>query len=320
MAEATVVFADLTGSTGAFETLGNVKATWVITRLTQWIGEICRHYDGRVVKNLGDGVLMLFAHNADAVSAAVELQRLHATRMESWPEALRMGLKIGLACGDVVDQDGDCFGDAVNVASRLSDLSGSAQIFASLSVIEHLPLDGSQRTRCLGALDLRGRSEACVVYRIEWQTEVPSEYMTLPGALISSPTAQKVAAQSQTIHLSWKGIHAAFASNQLPVFLGRDTDCHFIVDDPRVSRRHASISCRAGRFYLQDISSYGTWVRFSDGASVIALRRQECVLMPEAEIALGGPLEGDSVATLRFAVKNASPKSASATRGFTERT
>ena len=299
MAEATVVFADLTGSTGLFESLGNVKATRVVTRITQWIGDVCRQHGGHVVKNLGDGVLMLFPQNGDAVDAAIDLQRQYAKRTANWPASLKTGLKIGLACGDVVEQDGDCFGDAVNLSSRLSDLSGSEQIFASLSVIEPIPENGL-RTRCLGAMDIRGRSEACVVYRIEWQSEVPSDYMTMPAMLASPPLAQQISSSPQSISLSWQKIQMSFGSKTLPIFLGRDTDCHFVVDDPRVSRRHASISYRSGRFYLQDISSYGTWVHFSESSSVIALRRQECVLMPVAELALGGPFEGVPVATVQF--------------------
>ena len=52
MAEVTVVFADLTGSVGVFELLGNAKATQAITRLTQWIGTVCNTWNGRVVKTM----------------------------------------------------------------------------------------------------------------------------------------------------------------------------------------------------------------------------------------------------------------------------
>ena len=48
MADVTVVFADLTGSTGLFESLGNTKATRAITSLTQWIGKVCAAHGGRV--------------------------------------------------------------------------------------------------------------------------------------------------------------------------------------------------------------------------------------------------------------------------------
>jgi len=51
--QTTVVFTDLIGSTGAFEALGNARATQAVTELTGWIAEVCIQYNGRVVKNPG---------------------------------------------------------------------------------------------------------------------------------------------------------------------------------------------------------------------------------------------------------------------------
>ncbi|HZF86072.1 MAG TPA: adenylate/guanylate cyclase domain-containing protein, partial [Burkholderiaceae bacterium] len=73
----TVVFADLTGSTRAFEVMGNVRATETVTRLTQWIGSVCEVHEGRVVKKLGDGLLAIFADGVAATTAVLELQRGH---------------------------------------------------------------------------------------------------------------------------------------------------------------------------------------------------------------------------------------------------
>ena len=101
MAEVTVVFADLTGSTGVFESLGNAKATQAITRLTDWMGKVCTSRRGQVVKNLGDGVLMVFSQNADAVEAVIEMQRAHTERIKTWPDKLKMRLQVGLARGEV---------------------------------------------------------------------------------------------------------------------------------------------------------------------------------------------------------------------------
>ncbi len=299
MAEVTVVFADLTGSTGVFESLGNAKATRAITRLTHWIGEVCGAHGGRVVKNLGDGVLAVFPVNSRALDAVTELQRVHLDRIRTWPAQLKMRLQVGMARGEIVEQDGDCFGDAVNVASRLSDLSGPDQILASDAVIKQLPADNLVRFRSLGAMDIRGRSEACVVYRIEWQTELQSEFFTVPASLAPSPVARLIAAPV-AIELCWLDVTAAFSVAQLPAFLGRDAEAQFVVQDPRVSRKHAKIEWRAGKFYLQDVSSYGTSVRFADSATVVTLRRQECVLLQDGEIAMGGPFEDVTAPTISF--------------------
>ncbi len=300
MAEVTVVFADLTGSTGVFESLGNAKATKAITRLTQWIAKVCALHEGYVVKNLGDGVLMVFPENMDAVNAVIEMQRLHRERIRDWPEALKMSLQIGLASGEIVEQEGDCFGDAVNIASRLSDLSGPEQILATSGVVEQIGRTSAIRTQCLGALDIRGRTEACVVHRIEWQTDVKTDFLTIPASFASPVAGRNSPVWVPTIELSWLDVQTSFTQNQLPLSLGRDSGNGFVVEDPRVSRRHAIIEYRAGKFYLEDTSSYGSWVRFSDSSAVLALRRNECVLMVGGEIALGAPFEDFTVPTVSF--------------------
>lgn len=220
-ANSTVVFADLTGSTGVFEALGNAKATQAITRLTQWISQVCEAHHGRVVKTLGDGVLAVFPQESDAVNAVVELQRNHLKRILNWPPKLRMRLQVGVACGEIVEVDGDCYGDAVNVASRLSDLSGADQIWATDSVVDRIanPPDGV-RFRSLGPISIRGKAEKRVVYRIEWHEEVVSELLTAPGSL-DLLKAQRPDAVLGQIELSWLDVNAKFQSSDLPIHLGR---------------------------------------------------------------------------------------------------
>lgn len=299
MVEVTVVFADLTGSTGVFEALGNVKATQAITRLTDWMGKVCTSRRGKVVKNLGDGVLMVFDRSTDAVDAVTDMQRTHTERIKTWPDNFKMHLQIGLARGEVIEQAGDFFGDAVNLASRLSDLSGPDQILASDTVINQLPPDTLVRSRSLGPMDIRGRVEHCMVHRVEWQNEVMSDFFTMPAVLGVTPTTT-ASTLAGTIALAWLDVQASFTSAQLPMHLGRVADAQFVVNDPRVSRLHAKITWRAGKLYLEDVSSYGTWVRFAGSDAIVALRRQECVLLVAGEIALGAPFEDFTVPTVSF--------------------
>ena len=71
--QTTVMFADLMGSTGVFETIGSARASRVVTGLTQWIGDIVAAHRGRVVKTLGDGqtlnILEVFDKDATKWSA-----------------------------------------------------------------------------------------------------------------------------------------------------------------------------------------------------------------------------------------------------------
>ena len=295
----TVVFADLTGSTRVFEAMGNARATETVTRLIQWIGGVCEAHGGRVVKSLGDGVFAIFPNGISATKAVLELQRNHQKRLQTWPAPLRMELQIGVASGEVVEVDGDCYGDAVNLASRLSDLAGPGQIWATESVIDQLQ-GGEARHRSLGPINIRGKSEMPVVHRIDWQDEV-TEFLTMPASLaVPSRTADSSFAQ---IELAWLDVRSMFRAAELPIHLGRVDEAQFVVNDPRVSRLHARIEARQGSCVLVDISTYGTWVRFHGTAGAsgeIALRRDECVLHGSGEIGLGAPLSDFSAPTISF--------------------
>jgi len=294
----TIVFADLTGSSRVFEAMGNVRATETVTRLTQWIGSICQAHGGRVVKSLGDGVFATFSNAAAATHAVIELQRYHHKRLMAWPVPLRMALQIGVASGEVLEVEGDCFGDAVNLASRLSDLAGPGQIWAADAVIAQMGEVGV-RHRDLGLITIRGRSEMSAVHRIDWQEELTS-FLTVPAAL--TPTRMPDSSFGQ-IELAWLDVRSMFRTEELPIHLGRVNDAQFMVNDPRVSRLHARIELRSGSCVLTDLSTYGTWVRFhgNDGPSnEIALRRGECVLHGSGEIGLGAPLSDITAPTIAF--------------------
>jgi adenylate cyclase len=166
---ATVVFADLTGSTGVFEQLGNEAATRVVTGLTRWIGEVCVRHGGRVVKTLGDGVMAVFSDPCEAVLAVLHLQREHARRRGRDP-GQPLQLQVGLDCGELVEVAGDCFGDAVNVAARLSGLSGAREIWATDAVIQRIQLaPPGARFHSLGVVPIRGKTQERKLYRIDWQ-------------------------------------------------------------------------------------------------------------------------------------------------------
>lgn len=303
MADTTIVFADFTGSTGLYESLGNSKAAETLTRATQWIGKLCEARSGRVIKYLGDGVLMAFSANTAAVHTMVEMQRLHHERISSWPEHVRMKIKIGMARGPVIEHDSDCFGDAVNLASRLSDLAGGEQILVSQTVIAALVDPGGIRSRNLGLMDIRGKTEPVEVHRVEWQGEESSELLTMPASLdmLTATTSRPMS----SITLTCLDLQITFSGLDFPIYVGRENDSHFPVNDQRVSRMHARIDRRGGNLVLEDLSSYGTWVRFVGNDSVIALRRQECTLMGNGEVALGASFDDFSAPCISFSIQDA---------------
>lgn len=300
--QTTVVFADLMGSTGVFETIGSARASRLVTGLTQWIGDIVSAHHGRVVKTLGDGVLAVFPHAPDAISAVVDIQRSHQKRIANSTSGTRMPIRIGVARGDVEFVDGDCYGDAVNVASRLSDLSGPHQIWANNASLEQSVEADGVRFRPLGPITIRGRAEPCPVYQVEWHMDATSDFLTMQATLAPVDEQLERDLLGGEIELTWIDQRKRFRSYQLPIHIGRVNQAEFVVNDPRVSRTHARIDWRNGSILLVDVSTYGSWVRFSGGGADLLLRREECVLHGKGEIALGASFSDLSVPTVMFSV------------------
>ena len=266
----TVVFADISGSASLYETLGNERAAEAVTEVTRWIGETIGAHGGRVVKNLGDGVLGIFGDAPSAVSAMAQMLRQHQVRLDRWPQPLRIHVRAGVASGEVLDVEGDCYGDAVNVASRLCERAGPGEIWATDTAVL---LSGSAVNvwyRKLGLMDIRGKAELLMLYQVEWREDEAPESLTQQAALISSfGPADSILGQ---IEFSWHGVNRSFSSSDAPVMIGRATHVQLCINDPRVSRLHARIDWRNSGFVLTDMSSFGTWVRFDGSDAPVRLR------------------------------------------------
>jgi adenylate cyclase len=300
--QTTVVFADLMGSTGVFETIGSARGSRIVTQMTQWISAVCVAHQGQVVKTLGDGVLAVFPHAPDAIDAVVEMQRAHQKRLLASAAGTRLPIRIGVARGEVEFIDDDCYGDAVNVASRLSDLSGPHQIWVNQqSLVDSSEING-MRFRPLGPVPIRGRAEPCQAFQVEWHENLSSDLMTMQATMESQHDDLDKLVMGRDIELAWLDQHRKFHSSQLPIHIGRVSQAEFVVNDPRVSRAHARVQWRNGSILLVDVSTYGTWIRFAGGGSDLLLRREECVLHGDGEIALGASFSDLTVPTVRFSI------------------
>ncbi len=300
----TVVFADLSGSTSLYETLGNEKATEAVTQVTQWIANSIEASGGRVVKKLGDGVLCVFGDASSAIVATSAMLRHHQARLDRWPQPLRMDIRIGVASGEVLDVDGDCYGDAVNVASRLCERAGPAEIWATETAVLLAGTAPDVWYRKLGMMEIRGKTELLMLYQVEWRENEEPDSLTMQAGLISHfAPADSILGQ---IQFSWHGVDMSFSSSDAPVHVGRATDAELCINDPRVSRLHARIDWRNSGFVLTDMSSFGTWVRFDGSDSPVRLRRDACILHGTGQIALGVSFNEPSAPVMNFQVAGSS--------------
>src|ERR1700731_2200055 len=91
---------------------------------------------GRIVKTTGDGLLVEFASVVDALRCAAAMQAELAEANASLPPERRIAFRIGIHQGDIVVENGDIFGDGVNVAARLEGLAEAGGICVSARVPE----------------------------------------------------------------------------------------------------------------------------------------------------------------------------------------
>src|SRR5271169_189109 len=86
---------------------------------------------GRIVKTTGDGALVEFASAVDAVRCAMEIQRAMAERNAHIPEDRRVDFRIGINVGDIIIDEGDIYGDGVNIAARVEAMASPGAICLS---------------------------------------------------------------------------------------------------------------------------------------------------------------------------------------------
>lgn len=293
-----VVFADLTGSTGLFETAGNVVATQIVTRCTQSLGSHFARAGGQLVKYLGDGVLATFDDTVAAVEACFRarelLQDINTTQFRQAP----LAFKIGVEYGEVVEKDGDCYGDAVNVASRLSDRAEANEILIGESVFARL--SDVQRISCssLDRISVKGKAEPIRVWRIDWARTAETTITVSIDAIAAGGRS----VPSQRLDLDLLDQHLKLLPTDGPLVIGRGDEAGFVINDPRVSRRHARIEWKGGQCILTDFSSNGTWVSFAGAAAPVMLKRENCMLHGRGEIGLGATPDDFTAPTLSFQV------------------
>ncbi|MDO8294257.1 MAG: adenylate/guanylate cyclase domain-containing protein [Gallionella sp.] len=300
ISDRTVLFADLRGSTALFERLGNAEATSVVTHCINALGGTVTAHHGNVVKTLGDGLMAVFDTPADAVPAAMEMHDLLEGMVSRGSErgassGLRgLKLQVGLARGEVVEMAGDCYGDAVNVAARLLDHAGDNETLLTTDVLGGLSPDLRSRFRSLDRLVLRGRVEPVEVHVMGGRRGGVDLAATQFGDVSS-------VVEPEGLRLMWGGLQRVFASQQMPVVLGRSPQATFCVDDARVSRSHARVDWHSGSFQLADLSYNGTYVRFNDG-EIVSLRRGGCILHGSGTIGLGASPSDPGSACVSFDV------------------
>ena len=296
--ERTVLFADLRGSTALYETLGNAEATSVVTQTVTALTRAVPACGGQLIKTLGDGLMAVFETSAQGLQSAHQmhesLEQLVVRGREHGASAGLRGLRlqVALARGEVVEMEGDYFGDAVNVAARLIDHASDNETLITANVLAGLAEDLQQRFRSLDWMHLRGRAEPVRVHVLGGRRGADlaaTQFGAVPTTL-----------EPEGVRLTWLDVNEVFDGGHMPVVLGRSPQAQFRVDDSRVSRAHARLDWHGGSFQLTDLSYNGSYVRFGSADEVVSLRRGHCTLHGSGWIGLGGSPTDPTAPSVRF--------------------
>jgi adenylate cyclase len=100
--------------------------------------ETTARHGGRIVNMVGDAVLAEFPSSVDAVRCAIDIQETIRLGNQAYPESRRMQIRIGVTLADIMDKEGELFGDGVNIAARLEGLAPPGGICISQTVREQV--------------------------------------------------------------------------------------------------------------------------------------------------------------------------------------
>jgi adenylate cyclase len=125
-------------------------------------------HNGRLVKLMGDGLLIEFASAIDAVECAVAIQQGMAARNAQVPNERMLLFRIGINLGDVITEGGDIYGDGVNVAARLQELAEPGGVFVSGILFEQVDGKVDQSFVDLGNQQIKNINKLVRVYSVSF--------------------------------------------------------------------------------------------------------------------------------------------------------
>ena len=176
---AAIVFTDICGFTDIMSK-NETKAMALLEQQRALLKPIISNFNGEWLKEIGDGVLIAFPSPVKAVTCSLEIQRILSHNSE-------LTLRIGIHIGDVIQKDGDVFGDAVNIASRLEPLAEPGGICVSERVHEDIKNKPDISTSFQEEQLLKGVDKPIKVYSIFTQMGTTPERAEKPGETKTKP-------------------------------------------------------------------------------------------------------------------------------------
>lgn len=276
-----IAFADVSQSTKLYERLGDEKARAAIAGCVQVMSEVTVKYGGTVIKTIGDEVMSTFP-TADAAADAVANMQEEITEGMS-VDGIPLAIRAGFHFGSALLENNDVFGDAVNTAARMAGQAKAGQIMTTGATVDKLSETWQASTRQIDSSTVKGKRDPIAMFEVIWQREDVTR-------MVTAMFGQK--SDAGRMHLKVGAVEAVVDEEHAHVGMGRGDQNELVVRNSLVSRLHARVEFRRGKYMLIDQSVNGTFVRKDNGQEVL-VRRDELVLDGAGVIGLGQALNAD---------------------------
>ncbi len=279
--EVAILFADVVGSTQLYDKFGDSKASETVAHCLEVMKDATHQFDGTVIKTIGDEVMCTFQSADDAMSAATQMQaRITADQEEaSEEERIPVSIRIGCHFGPVVQEQNDIFGAAVHTANRMTSQAKAKQIVISGATVDQMGPDWSAQTRQIDIATVRGRIDEVALYELLWQPDEAT-------SMVPTIEWQSKTTNAKKLVLSFRETTVEVTDEKKNVNMGRADDNDLVVKGNLISRIHARVEKRRGKFMLIDQSTNGTFLQSVEGAETF-VRRDSTELLGEGVIGLG---------------------------------
>lgn len=287
-----IMFADVSGSSALYKRLGNAQAKAIIDETVQFMTAITIVHEGTVVKTIGDEIMARFNESTQACEAAIAIQQ----RSIKEPRLKDLGIRIGIAYGDVLITMNDVFGDIVNDAAYVAHIARANHIVVTQGIMD--ALDDSLRRDCqmFDHISIKGETEKTLIYRLEWQHPGNENRATMVMPI--HDVTRYV--DKFLLELCVNNKKIALLPEQTPFHIGRDPHkAQLLIENNLASREHCHIEFRRGKYVLIDHSTNGTYV-YIDDQTPIYLRREELPLQGRGFIGLGQTVTAQSSCAMHF--------------------
>lgn len=286
--KAAIMFVDVEGSTKLYEQNGDQKAQQIIERCLNIVSETIKEAGGTIIKYIGDEVMCRFDNEDAAVEAACNIQELleQCSASEALP-SVRIGLHHGMA----IEKEGDVFGDAVNVAARVTAIAKGKQIITTQDTVLNLSPKHICMIREFDKTPIKGKEEEVVIYEVLWQ---PDNATRMHSSIHGGS-----AGGALLLSMFYNGNEFNVKANSPGFLIGRDAHCDLTVNSSFSSRVHAHIEYRRGKFVLVDKSTNGTYISMGKKQDVY-LRREELPLVGVGMIGLGESANNENQHIIRY--------------------